>query len=58
MIEFKGVSKVYPNGTVGLKDVNIMINKQATGISKLPLNFIKCDFYVGTSGRIYLLVIE
>jgi len=27
MIEFKGVSKVYPNGTVGLKDINLTINK-------------------------------
>jgi phosphonate transport system ATP-binding protein len=27
MIEFKGVSKVYPNGTVGLKNINVTINK-------------------------------
>ncbi|MDQ1910336.1 phosphonate ABC transporter ATP-binding protein [Paenibacillus sp. GD4] len=27
MIEFKNVSKVYPNGTVGLKDINLKMNK-------------------------------
>jgi phosphonate transport system ATP-binding protein len=27
MIEFQNVSKVYPNGTVGLKDINLTINK-------------------------------
>lgn len=27
MIEFKNVSKVYPNGTVGLKNINLTINK-------------------------------
>ena len=27
MIEFKNVSKVYPNGAVALKDVNIKIEK-------------------------------
>jgi phosphonate transport system ATP-binding protein len=27
MIEFKGVSKVYPNGTVGLKNINVTVNK-------------------------------
>lgn len=27
MIEFKQVSKIYPNGTVGLKDVNLTIHK-------------------------------
>ena len=27
MIEFKNVSKVYPNGTKGLKNVNLTINK-------------------------------
>ncbi len=27
MIEFKGVTKVYPNGTVALKDINVKIDK-------------------------------
>ena len=27
MIELKNVTKVYPNGTVGLKDINLKINK-------------------------------
>ncbi|WP_077614135.1 phosphonate ABC transporter ATP-binding protein [Caenibacillus caldisaponilyticus] len=27
MIEFKGVTKIYPNGTVGLKNINLKINK-------------------------------
>lgn len=27
MIEFKGVSKIYPNGTQGLKDINLQIKK-------------------------------
>ena len=27
MIELKNVSKVYDNGTVGLKDINLTINK-------------------------------
>ncbi|MFC7394643.1 phosphonate ABC transporter ATP-binding protein [Scopulibacillus cellulosilyticus] len=27
MIEFKNVSKVYPNGTVGLKDINLKIDR-------------------------------
>ncbi|MFC4619945.1 phosphonate ABC transporter ATP-binding protein [Camelliibacillus cellulosilyticus] len=27
MIQFKGVTKVYPNGTVGLKNINLQINK-------------------------------
>ncbi|MEC0267237.1 ATP-binding cassette domain-containing protein, partial [Paenibacillus anseongense] len=26
MIEFKHISKVYPNGTVGLNDINLTIN--------------------------------
>ena len=26
MFEFKEVNKVYPNGTVGLKDINLIVN--------------------------------
>ena len=27
MIEFKGVSKVYPNGTIALNDINLFVEK-------------------------------
>lgn len=36
-IEFKDVSKVYPNGHVGLKDINLNIEKEISQLSLVCL---------------------
>ena len=38
-IEFKDVSKVYPNGHVGLKDINLNIEKVIRNASKYRNDF-------------------